>query len=682
MARSDSPPASLWVSPAARSASRAKSTTTLDDYLRRESLVRLLGAMAFVVLPHAFQTALWITGAVALVLVWRVWISGRQQPMPSVWIRGLLVVVFSSLVWWRFGGFSGQRAGVALLLAMTALKLTEMRSRRDVMVVVFLLFFLMGTVFLFWQALWTMLFLTLGMLLVTGVMIEASHAGKPLSPKVSLRAAGIVLLQAAPVAVILFVLFPRIPGPLWGLPRDTGADARSGLSDNMAPGDISSLALSDEVAFRVRFGPGRFPPRAERYWRGPVFTSFDGRRWTIGTGSLRQQPPPLATPDPARSVTQEIVLEPNRQPWLFALDMPLPDSAPTGARANGDDTMVFRLPVQTRRFYRVVSDPGLRPDPGGLPELIENRMTRLPPGYNPRAVALAQQWRTETSDPEALARKALAMFRKEPFRYTLRPPGLGRDSVDEFLFDTRAGFCEHYASAFTVLMRAAGVPARVVTGYQGGDVATFGSDYEIRQSDAHAWSEIWVAGKGWVRADPTAAVAPERIERGMGAALSADGEELPEDLRGRLGAAGAGWVALRYNLEARFEGVSAAWDRWFLAYGPEVQQQLLGRFGLADLQRMALALIGLVALVTGLLAGWLWWQGRKPALTPDAVLKRWQRQILKPLARRGLVPMPGEGPRDFVGRAVDTDPDLSSWLKPALATYLEERYLATPAATA
>jgi transglutaminase-like putative cysteine protease len=323
-----------------------------------------------------------------------------------------------------------------------------------------------------------------------------------------------MLLQAAPIAAVLFVLFPRISGPLWGLPEDAHT-GRTGLSDTMAPGQISKLAQDDEVAFRVQFAD-RVPEPDRLYWRGPTLGHFDGRTWRPVRRELADPPAPTVTaPNDTRVLRYRTTLEPHSRRWLFALDLPAelvraPDLAVSIAP---DFTMVSVDPIVARLRYdgaaRLDAAIGLNETRLSLQDWIQ-----LPPGQARRTLEMAARWRTEEQDEGKLVERALAMFRDNAFRYTLDPPLLADDPVDQFLFETRAGFCEHYSSAFVVLMRALDIPARVVTGYQGAE-ANPGDDYWIvRQADAHAWAEVWLPGRGWVRVDPTAAVAPERIERG------------------------------------------------------------------------------------------------------------------------------------------------------------------------
>lgn len=635
----------------------------MNEYLPLTTLLRLLVVLAVTMSPHAARLPLWESLFIAALIGWRGLAAYKQWRMPPTTIKVALTgLAFAGIVV-QFGGrLGGQNAGTALLCVMAALKLIEFKGRRDVMVLVFLMYFMLLTHFLFSQEMWTVAYLLVCVLAVTAILIECQHRGA-LPPRQTLRKGGAMVLQALPLMLLLFVLFPRIPGPLWGLPADAGA-ARSGLSDKMSPGDISSLIQSDEVAFRVEFFDAAPPPQA-RYWRGPVFDHFDGRTWEEGFPTLvAGYAPDLELAGGA--VHYAITLEPQRSRWMFALDMPSPDSLPADSFLVPGGQLIAGKPAIERRRYELTSFTDFRLS-ADLPERSRPRFLRLPPGFNPRTRELALQLRDQERYDRNVVDAALRMFREQPFVYTLQPPALGRDSVDDFLFGTRRGFCEHYAGAFTFLMRAAGIPARVVTGYQGGQRNEFGDYYVVRQSDAHAWSEVWLEGRGWVRVDPTAAVSPERIENSIEAAL-----DVAEGLPGHLAAR----TRLRFYLEARWEWVNGRWNALVLAYGPELQQEFLSRFGLGDLRNMilALTLIGTVMLA---LVGFATLRQFAPARSEDAALRQWHR-LTRRLARIGLAQRPDEGPRDYAQRVAAARPDWAEQIQLIARLYLRSRYLHEP----
>lgn len=648
--------------------------TTAEDWLAQASLLRLLAVLALVVAPHLLNMPAWIGAAVITLGLWRAIGALRQWPLPPQWLKVLLVLAAFAGVFAQYRGINGQHAGSALLLIMLALKLTEMRSRRDVLVVVSLCYFTMVTHFLFSQELWTILYLLGCAVVVTAILIEANHPGGALPPRFTLRLGARLVAQALPLMLVLFVLFPRVPGPLWGLPADAGA-ARSGIADTMAPGDISRLIQSDEIAFRVTF-QGTPPPMQQRYWRGPVLWYFDGRRWRAPfrgddyfrmarAGTVLNAYEPASAELRGKPVRYEVTLEPHRQNWLFALDLPGPD-LPRNTALTGYYQLLSRDLVREQLRYTATSFPDYRLELD-LAEQWQRSATRLPDGRNPRSVDLARQWRAQGLDDAAVIDRALRLYREQEFFYTLEPPPLGDDSVDEFLFGTQRGFCEHYASSFTVLMRAAGIPARVVVGYQGGELNEAGGYFVVRQSDAHAWSEVWLPGRGWVRIDPTAAVAPNRIESGISAALA------PAELPGFLRRDRSGFWYWRLQADVAWDMVNVMWDRWVLAFNPERQLELLARFGLDDWSYMVMALTVLLTTIAALF-GWLALRQMRPATPADPALRLWRRAT-RQLAAQGLAQGAAEGPRDYVERISQARPELAQRLQALLAAYLAARYL-------
>lgn len=635
----------------------------MNEYLPLATLLRLLLVLAVTLSPHAARLPVWESLTIAALIGWRGLSAYKQWRMPPTSIKVALTgLAFAGVLVQFSGRLGGQNAGTALLCVMAALKLLEFKGRRDVMVLVFLMYFMLLTHFLFSQEIWTIAYLLVCVLAITAVLIECQHRGA-LPPRQTLRKGGAMVLQSLPLMLLLFVLFPRIPGPLWGLPADAGA-ARSGLSDKMSPGDISSLIESDEVAFRVEFFDAVPPPQA-RYWRGPVFDHFDGRTWEEGFPTLvAGYAPEVELLDGA--VRYAITLEPQRSRWMFALDLPAPDSLPADSFLVPGGQLIAGKPVIERRRYELTSFTGFSLAPE-LDERTRARHLRLPKGFNPRTVAFGQSMREDARSDSDIVAATLRMFREQNFVYTLQPPALGRDSVDDFLFGTRRGFCEHYSGAFTFLMRAAGVPARVVTGYQGGQRNEFGDYYVVRQSDAHAWSEVWLEGRGWVRIDPTAAVSPERIENSIEAAL-----DIAEGLPGHLAAR----TRLRFYLEARWEWVNGRWNALVLAYGPELQQRFLRRFGLDELRNMILALTLIGSAMLALL-GLATLRQFAPARSEDAALRQWHR-LTRRLAREGLAQRPEEGPLDYAQRVAAARPLWAHQIEHIARLYLRSRYLHEP----
>ncbi|HRD66643.1 MAG TPA: DUF3488 and transglutaminase-like domain-containing protein [Candidatus Competibacter sp.] len=635
---------------------RARTITAPAEPLTSLALIWLLITLALAVAPHASELPIWLSVSFAAVAGWRGYITVWNRPLPSGWFLLALAALAGAGVLIDYRTLFGRDAGVALLTAMTACKLLETRVVRDGVVLVFLGYLLVMSNLLYSQEIPMVayLFAVVLLMLAAQVIVHRQHAGlRALAP---LRLSGKMVLQAIPVMLVLFILFPRIPGPLWGLPKDA-YKGRTGLSDEMMPGTVSELSKSDAVAFRVRF-VGAIPPPNQLYWRGPVLWHFDGRRWTSGEGAPRARAVSFAQESAA--IEYSVILEPSNRIWLFALD--LPAILPPRATMTPSFLLLRDQPVNEVYRYEMRSYPKYRTvDPTAAEQI---RALRLPARSNPRARALAAELRERNPRPEALVNAVLALFREQPFYYTLNPPLLGGDSVDDFLFRTRQGFCEHYASAFAFLMRAAGVPARVVTGYQGGERNTFGDYLIVRQSDAHAWTEVWLEGRGWMRVDPTGAVAPSRVQEGLYAAV-ADAQELPFLVR-RGG--DSAWLR---QLAMSWDSLNNSWNEWVLAYGPDRQKEFLSGFGFGpvDWGDMTVALTVTLS-GFGLLVAGLRWRSRLPR---DPVVRAYLRFCAR-LARRGLSRGIQEGPLAFIERVAATRPELAVSAREIGQLYATLRY--------
>ncbi|MFN0038810.1 MAG: DUF3488 and DUF4129 domain-containing transglutaminase family protein [Burkholderiales bacterium] len=595
-------------------------------------LAAILLSLAMVLSPHFLHLPGWISLLAAVTIGLRFYLGYRHRPLPPRWILISVALCSVAGVAVSYRTLYGRDVGVALLSVMATLKLLEMSTPRDFMAIVLLAFFLMVTNFFYSQSIPTALYMVGCLWVVTATMVGLQYRASPPRLYPVLRHAGTMMLQGVPIMIVLFLLFPRVPGPLWGLPQ-VNYSGRSGLSDSMAPGDVSRLSLSDGIAFRVLFDK---PPEnaAQFYWRGPVFWNFDGRTWrpgvqlTSGNADLAALAPPIR---------YTVTLEPHDQPWMFAID--IPGTIPAGARMSTDFQLLSRKPVRERLRYTVESIPEYRADASRSANRFQPAL-RLPAGYSPRTRQLAESWRAQSASEREIVEKALRMFREQPFSYTLEPPPLGLDPVDQFLFETRSGFCEHYASAFTFLMRAAGVPARVVTGYLGGELNPVDGYLVVRQSEAHAWSEIWLSGEGWVRVDPTAAVSPLRIERGLLAAVPAT-DALPLLSRTQID-----WIR-----QARFalDAAANSWNQWVLAYTPERQVDLLSRLGFdrVSWEDMVIALMLILGAILTVLA--LVLLVRTPARRKDPVQQLYDNYC-RAMAVRGITRKPSEGARDFAAR--------------------------------
>ncbi len=604
-----------------------------------------------VVIPHAEHLPVWISALCGVLLAWRAYLTYQHQSLPPRSLLILLTITSIGGVTAEFQTVFGREVGVTLLVLLATLKLLELRATRDVMALLFLACFVVITNFFYSQSIPTALFMlaTLLVIVFTWLHLQTPNA----TPQARFRLAGGLLLQALPLTLILFVLFPRVQGPLWGLPQD--AHTSSGLGDTMSPGTLSKLSLSDAVAFRVNY-VSSVPRRDQMYWRGPVLWEFDGRTWTAGRNIFPLAPQFTETSQP---IDYRVTLEPHNKSWLFALDVP--NSLSAQASLTDDFQLLSKEPVTSRLRYNARSMLHYHANVLELNQQL-NRATQLPSGFNPRAQALAQSWRNLA--PAHIVNTALRHFNQENFAYTLEPPLLGANSVDDFLFDTRQGFCEHYASAFVFLMRAAGIPARVVTGYLGGELNAVGNYYIVRQSDAHAWTEVWLAGQGWVRVDPTASIAPERVQKSVAQAVK-DNAAMPFMARNP-----PQWLSkLRFNWDA----AANQWNQWVLGYDTERQFDFLTRLGMEEVtwQTMASRMGIGIALLIGVFT--LWMMRHVFRKTTDPVQVHWLK-LCEKFAQIGLPRAPHENASDFAQRIALARPDLATLLQTVVQQYNRLRY--------
>ena len=599
----------------------------------------VLAVIAWVLAPLSLQVPLWCSLLSATVIVWRAVLAWRGQPLPSRWwLLGLLLLsVVGTLI--SFKTILGRDAGVTLVVVLLALKTLELRARRDAFVVFFLGFFLMLTNFFYSQSLLTAAAMLVGLLgLLTALVNAHMPVGKPPLWQAARMAGGMALL-GAPIMVLLFVLFPRV-APLWGLPSDA-MSGRSGLSADMTVGNIASLALDNSVAMRVRF-EGAAPVQSALYFRGPVLTHFDGRSWRARPSSL---PDHLRLPADLKvagePVRYQVTLEPNKLPWLLLLDATpqAPALAGKTARMTRELQWILDQPVTELLRYDAVSYPRFQHGPlvsaPGLQEYLA-----LPNGFNPRTLALAAELQ---QDPRYLAADnarwvavVLERLRSGGYRYTLEPGVYGQHSADEFWFDRKLGFCEHIASSFVILMRALNVPARIVTGYQGGERNTVDDFWTVRQSDAHAWTEVWLPGQGWQRVDPTSAVAPART--GTYDRLTPPRGVIAEALFGTVS------PALALNLRAAWDAVNNRWNQWVLNYSQSRQLDLLKNIGFKEPNWQDLIYVLCAIVVTASLLGAAWSAWERHQQDPWLRLLQLARRKLK---TAGVVLAPNSTPRQI-----------------------------------
>jgi transglutaminase-like putative cysteine protease len=630
----------------------------ITERVTYEQLLGISGCLALALLAHITTLPLWVPGIVVACGIIRLSLAraGRGSPPGSVLVIVAVLVVPLLLV--RFHTFNGLVGGTALLSVTAGLKLLETKTRRDVYIITLIIYFVSLAALLEGDSFWLLAYLIGVCWLTTATLLRSTSSGPAPGWRPSLRYGGRVLAQALPLALVFWLLFPRFAAPLWRIPNDSQT-AASGLSDTMSPGDITQLALSDEVAFRVRFDSAT-PPNRERYWRGPVLDLFDGHTWSRSPSSLGAAV--LKPLGPSYKYT--VMMEPHRHRWIFMLDWPSTWNLPR-AELSSDYTLMQNEPLSRpvdvlgASYTQVQSTEPLN-------AWMRTRDVRLPGDRNPRTKALARELRSAHPDDMDYVQTVLAMFTQQPFFYTLTPPKLSDDSVDEFLFNTKRGFCGHYASAFAALARAAGIPARVVTGYQGGTLNPYGNYWILRQSDAHAWTEVWIEGRGWVRIDPTAAIAPQRVERGLADVASAD-ESLASPWQRRTV-----WFS---GLRLRFDAVKEIWRERILDFDQDSQRRLLEFLKIPEPDGQKLVMV--LAAAMSLVFGWLTWQVRRE-LAPsskDETARAYARLCAK-LAAAGIARMPHEGAEAFAQRVAGLRPDLADIVASLCRQYSFLRYAA------
>jgi transglutaminase-like putative cysteine protease len=631
--------------------STARPAKPAQTPINRQAFDLLSVTMAVVLGLHLRHLPWWLGAALAALLGWRWWQRGQQAGRVPRWLKLPLLAMLTLAVIVYYGSIFGREAGASLAVGLLILKLLESESPRDARVCVGFACFALMTALLFDQGMVATLVVAAGLLPALAVLraLEPAHAQGSLAG--TLLPAMRLLAAALPLALLAFVLVPRLDSPLWGAP--SSGEVRTGLSDSMSPGNFTELLTDDNPALRVSFD-GDPPPPPLRYFRAYVMWNYDGRSWRYM--DARYQPSLSPAPiEVAASIGYRVSLLPTHQRVLPALDVPL--AAPENARLQADREVLADKPVNDPLSYsaRSALRYRLQPDLDGRARRLG---LRLPAGFNPRTLALAGQWRQRyAGDDAAIVGAALSMFHDGGFRYTLAPAPLGRDAVDDFLFNTREGFCEHYASAFTVLMRAAGIPARVVTGYQGGYWNKLGHYLLIRNSDAHAWSEVWLAGRGWVRVDPTGAVRPQRVQLGAAAAA---GDQL-------------GWYRSDWlqGLRNHWDIVNRWWDQGVIGFDALRQRGLLTPFGVRDTDTRMLAIGLAISSVLFVAIGLAWALRRRQPRDP---LRKALRDLERKLVRRGVQRRTGEGPQHYLSRAARALPAQRDELERLCTAYLDLCY--------
>ncbi|QTA93264.1 transglutaminase TgpA family protein [Desulfonema magnum] len=616
----------------------------------------ILMTLFVAMVPFVFRLPFWI-------ILWCLFLWGYilltvkyAWPWPKKQIRLLLTLCGFAGVLLDAGYVFGGDAYVGVLSVMAGLKPLEMRSHRDRMITVFIAYFIIITGLFESESLAITIYMFLSVFVTTAVLIHINHPGGQLKAK--LRLSALIIMQAIPLMIVLFFLFPRIHGSLWGIPIQ--GSGKTGFTDSLSPGNISDLVRSHKTAFRAEFEES-IPERYLLYWRGIVFEYFDGMRWHQG-----KKIPTAAGPEHGKGpVGYSITLEPHHQKWLFALDMPL--SPPPIGRMLHDYTLVSIRKVRQKIRYQLKSYTSYNT---ASDTTWKHQVMELPDRGNPKARELAQKWADDTDNAWQIIDSALTFFRKNKFIYTLRPPLLRKDSIDDFLFRTQKGYCEHYASAFVFLMRAANIPSRIVGGYLGGQVNPYGNYLIVRQSDAHAWAEVWLDKKGWVRVDPTSAVAPERIESGIEEVLSL--EEIPDFLSlKQLGPFAEYWKKIQLGWDV----VNTQWDIWFVGYSSDQQKTLLSKIGIKNGHwkgpvKWILLSVGMISVFVFLFSIRIL---KKPSAKKDLV-QQFYNEFCEKFARVGIPRRPDQGPSDYAKMIGTLRQDLKASVNEITELYISLRY--------
>jgi protein-glutamine gamma-glutamyltransferase len=635
----------------------------IENNIPINSLYWLGGGLVLSALPHSQRIPLWIMPLFLVLCAWKLYapaqtnFKGKYKLIAKLCLSTLMIIGVLG-IYSHFGTIVGRSAGVSLLVMLAGFKTLEINHERDFYVACFLGYFLVVTNFLYTQTIGTAVYMACTVLVMTISLVSFNDAQGKLSGKALGKIAASLLLQSIPIMLILFFLFPRISGPLWGMPDDAHADL-TGIGDEMSPGSISQLIQSNQVAFRVDFKSVP-PEQSQLYWRGPVLWHTDGSSWTRGKSEYQYINSVETLSDP---VIYTITLEPHNKKWLYALEMP--EGNASQSRMTSDFQLLTENPVTQRIRYEMTSYPDYKISK--LSDDERQASLQLPRQHHTQTKTLMRQWLEEGLSENQIIDRALKLFNEDEFYYTLRPPLLENDRVDEFLFDTKQGFCEHYANAFVVMMRAAGIPARIVLGYQGGERNPVGDYFIVRQRNAHAWTEVWRNEQGWERIDPTAAVSPLRIIEGIESALPLETLDIPE-IFSQNSLARNLWKRLGF----RWDSINNQWNQWVINYGPERQKEFLSQFGLEDINWssmifLIMAFVGLVLIYLTFILLRFTPEKRDP-------VKLLYDQFCKKLSRSGIEIPVHEGPVDFAKRASLKRSDLAPQIKNITNLYIAIRY--------
>jgi len=622
-----------------------------------EKMLWILLVQGSVIAPHITRLPLWVSVVSFLSGMWGYYSVAGKLPRPG---RILLIVLVAAVILAiinSYGTLINRDACIGLLMIMLSFKVLEFKADRDVMLFVFMGYFLVVTNFLFSQSIAMAAYMMLVSLLLTSTLVMLNRHDTQLHLRQSLKLAATLLLQSVPIMLVLFVLFPRLPGPVWSMPSDKSQSV-TGISDRMSPGSISQLIRSNAVAFRVSFR-NKLPEQSSLYWRGPVLWNYDGNTWFPGFTNITHNI--YNARYRGKPIEYSLTLEPHLKKWIFALDIPV--KIPRATTLNKNFSLISRTPVKKRRQFNIQSAIQYRIN-DSLSNQEKNSALQLPINTNPETRKWVIQLQRDYKQPEQHIRKVLNYFNKQKFIYTLRPPLLGKNAIDDFLFRTRKGFCEHYAGSFVYIMRLLNIPARVVLGYQGGEYNKQGNYLIVRQSDAHAWAEVWLENRGWIRVDPTSAVAPERVEQGIDAALPSF-----ETSGGLL----RSHNPFLRSLFLSWDAVNYKWHKWVLGYDANKQSGLLEKLGIDTQDWESNAIILFTGLGIMILIGFIWVQLKKFKYEKDHTVRLYAL-FCQRLGKTGFIRQSYEGPRDYARRVTRQRPDLKEDIDLITRFYIQLRY--------
>ncbi|MDX1489832.1 MAG: DUF3488 and transglutaminase-like domain-containing protein [Pseudohongiellaceae bacterium] len=640
----------------------------------RLSLLWILSAIVVILLPQITRLPWWVSALSILCVIWRIGIFSGRLSFPSKTVRFLLVALSIALTTWQYSGATlGLDTAVSVLVLGVFFKTLEMRDKRDIAIVVCMSYVLIMVGFIYSQTILSTLHALLCIVMSTGALVSVSRDNANNTLNRNLRLSTRIVLQAIPLTIVLFLLVPRI-APLWSMPLPSPSNT-TGVSDEMSPGDIGRLGRSAELAFRVGFDED-IPAHSQLYWRGLVLEAFDGRAWSRNRSSfalarrMSGEPVQLQVATRGEATGYDVILEPTQQHWIYALHLADFDNADVYR----DRNYVLYLANPITQRYRYKMQSFLQNQTDVQISDYARRINLALPAQDPnsRTQEFVSQLFSSASDERDYIDRVLSHFREQEFFYTLSPSLLGEASVDEFLFDTREGFCEHYASSFVYMMRAAGIPARVVVGYQGGEYNPYENYTMVYQYNAHAWAEVWLEGEGWLRVDPTAAVAPERINMGVEAVLGSQPGFLEDSRFSMMRFRNNAWLN---SLRLRMDAMDYAWNQWVVSYDEDLQLSLFeDLFGEQAKTTVLWVLFLSVAMVFSFLAFVVLRTGRRAQLDPAT---RVYLNLLKDLRKSGIERRVGEGPRAFADRVCERRPDLAVAMTEFTQQYMRLNYMET-----